>query len=597
MVRLALGGVGVAGAEGGAEVEHPVGGRRHIAAGAHHPLERGRPRRQAQPADLAAHRLQRQGRGLGEAPRLGGGGDHHLVGELGLPLGEGQPPPLAVALKGRDLTLPEADPRCARQPGAQRQRPHPGRLGVLQRRRLHRHTGGIPGRLGVEPAHHRLGQRVVGQEACLAALLLLAQRQLQHAAAPPHPFLGVEAGEPAAAVQEPGQVDAALAVGIGGELDVEGALQGELGQLGAVEAVDQRHLDPAAGQGGGGAGPGDTGADHRHPPRRPGGRRGEPGGVMAASLRRWRRDLAAEHLALAPEARRLAPGEAGRRKAALDHPGAGEGGEGGAGAGACRHGGEQLGPPHLGVPGRREAVQEPGVDPALEQRQALGGVAQVQVQGDSVIQPQAVDPGHRPGPLCDQDAGALGQVGPGTQRPGQVLAGEGKLLGGDQVEARPGRGMGGEAGPGAEHVEPGAAAGLADHEGAGLPPGGEALGQAVAGQEDMLGLGAAVVAREVDIVEGGRVRHGLATGVVPPVEAGGLQGGEGRQAIGGGGHGGSGRWSGCDRWGRGGRGRGLPAGIRGVSTALSTAAVQNRLWRNAVGQGRTFLKGLTVTRA
>src|SRR5690554_7688246 len=48
----------------------------------------------------------------------------------------------------------------------------------------------------------------------------------------------------------------------------------------------------------------------------------------------------------------------------------------------------------------------------------------------------------------------------------------------------------------------------------------------------MLGLGAAVVTGEVDVVEGGGVRCGLAAGVALPVEAGGFQGGERGQAIG-----------------------------------------------------------------
>ena len=64
---------------------------------------------------------------------------------------------------------------------------------------------------------------------------------------------------------------------------------------------------------------------------------------------------------------------------------------------------------------------------------------------------------------------------------------------------------------GAQDVEAGAEAGLADHEGARFPPVTEALAQPVAVEEDVHGLGAAIVDREVHIA----VIGGLWCGVVP----------------------------------------------------------------------------------
>ncbi len=578
VVRLARRRVSLSRSKGGAEVEDTVRRRGHIAAGAHHTTQGGGVFGERKLTDLAAHWLQGQGGALGEAGGLAGSGDHHLVGPKHLAVGQAQAPAVGVPLQRRHLALPEGDARGGGQARAERERPDPGGTGVVQGRPRHLDAGHRAGRLGVEAAHHALGQRVIGQEARLARLLLLAQGQLQHAAGTPQPLFGVEPFEPASAVQQPGQVGAALQVGVHGQLHVERPLQMGLAEAGAVEAVDQGDRDAAPGQGGGGAGPGNAGADHRHTAGWPGGGRREPGGAGSPLIQRWRGDLAGEHLTLAAEARHLAPGKACRGQAALDDPGAGEGGEGGAGVRAGGHGGKQLGAPHLGVPGRGEAVQEPGVDPAVEQPQPLGGIAEVQVQGHPLIQPQAVHPGHRLGPLGDQRRGAGGEVGPGGERPGQVLAGEREPFGGDQVQPGIRWGLGLEAGPGTEHVEAGTEAGLADHEGACLSPGPEAFGQAVAAEEDVLGLGAAVVAREVDIVKGGGAGGRFAAVVALPVQAGGLQGGERGQAIGGSGHGGSvggHGWSGSDQWRRGGLSSRLGKAIRGVSTVLSTDSVQN----------------------
>ncbi len=99
--------------------------------------------------------------------------------------------------------------------------------------------------------------------------------------------------------------------------------------------------------------------------------------------------------------------------------------------------------------------------------------------------------------------------------------------------------MGIEAGPGTEHVEPGAEAGLADHEGARRLPAGKSLGQPVGGDKHMLGLGTAVVAREVDIVEGRGVGCLLAIPLLAPRQVGALQAAQRGKGIGGSGHGGA----------------------------------------------------------
>ena len=195
-----------------------------------------------------------------------------------------------------------------------------------------------------------------------------------------------------------------------------------------------------------------------------------------------------------------------------------------------RHRGEQCRLPHLGILRGGEAVEEPGVHQAVEQRKAFAAVTQVQIENDPGRQHQSMHPGDRRRPLANQRRRLVGQIRLACQGPSQILGAHGIALGGDDVQPRPGGRQRLEAVPGAQHVEPGAEARFTDHEGALLVPGGKALGQPVGGDKHVLGLGATVVAREVHIVEGTGVRADSAV-VLSPVQFGGSGGGQGGEAI------------------------------------------------------------------
>ena len=56
-------------------------------------------------------------------------------------------------------------------------------------------------------------------------------------------------------------------------------------------------------------------------------------------------------------------------------------------------------------------------------------------------------------------------------------------------------------GPGAEHIEPGAKAGFANHKGPRGFPGGKAFGEVIGTQKDMFGLCAPIATGEIDVIK------------------------------------------------------------------------------------------------
>ncbi|MNP13871.1 hypothetical protein D3C76_1061700 [compost metagenome] len=125
----------------------------------------------------------------------------------------------------------------------------------------------------------------------------------------------------------------------------------------------------------------------------------------------------------------------------------------------------------------------------------------------------------------DADVLLQQRVGPGLQlRPEgqgalQVGQGEGEFFHADEVQARIRRGQLLEQRPGAEEVQAGAEAGLADAQAAAGGQFGKAPGQAVAVEEHVARLLQAAGAGEVDVA----VDAGGGLAVFVPVELGGLE--------------------------------------------------------------------------
>ena len=185
----------------------------------------------------------------------------------------------------------------------------------------------------------------------------------------------------------------------------------------------------------------------------------------------------------------------------------------------------------------------------------------------------------RLGPLVEQGAGTGGHVRPDRQRTRQGIMRQGIFLGGYQVQTGLGGRVALEARPGTQHVEAGAEAGFADHERPCLAPGGETLGQAVALHEDVTGLGAAVVAREIHIA----IRAGVgrvADVVGTPFQLGRREGGQRRQGTRNGGHGTRYQiksWLKIDRNRQGGVTTAIEKAVRRLFTVLSTPGVHKSL--------------------
>jgi hypothetical protein len=177
--------------------------------------------------------------------------------------------------------------------------------------------------------------------------------------------------------------------------------------------------------------------------------------------------------------------------------------------------GEQAGLPHVRVAGRGEAVQEPGVHVGGALAPQGFRVAEHQRQGDVVRQLQPVVTGAGGRVLVEQRPGGLAQLRPVGQGAGQVVALQRVLFHGPQLQAGAGRRQRQKALGGQQHVEAGAEAGFADHEAVAVGESGEAPVQLVAVEEHVKAFRAAVLAREVGVVEVGGHR-----GVVLPLQTG-----------------------------------------------------------------------------
>ena len=227
-------------------------------------------------------------------------------------------------------------------------------------------------------------------------------------------------------------------------------------------------------------------------------------------------EAAAQHLPLGAEAGRLFGREAGAAQAfahlAGDRPG-GERRVRGSEAGEQME--DALGP-QRGILRRGEAVEIERVGARVDAREAVGGIAEEERQGDAArVQVQSVQPGREHRPLRAQLGRKGGELGPGGVDAGEILAAEGVQLAGDEVQAGAAAGILAPRRPGGEEVQSGAEAGLDDGEALTPLP---ALRQAVARNEDRVRLAERIVARVVDVAEGARVQHALGRAL----EAGGM---------------------------------------------------------------------------
>ncbi|MCY1425323.1 hypothetical protein D9M71_411080 [compost metagenome] len=341
---------------------------------------------------------------------------------------------------------------------------------------------------------------------------------MQHAAGVPL-AAALQALEQAAGVAETADHQLRKRRPVGGQLEVEHALRiarrlfGEPGV-----AFDQRHLPAARGQAGGAGATGHAAADHQRLARAAVARRaGVPG--LGGVVRRAA-EFADQHLALLPVAFHPFHAEAGGDQPAADESGAGEGRQVGAGSGEPGHLLEQRVGPHLRVLRRGETVEEPGVDARIQLRQHVQHV--VQQQGENhppAGEHQALEAGMDADVLLQQRVGPGLQLRPEGQGALQVGQGEGEFFHADEVQARIRRGQLLEQRPGAEEVQAGAEAGLADAQAAAGGQFGKAPGQAVAVEEHVARLLQAAGAGEVDVA----VDAGGGLAVFVPVELGGLE--------------------------------------------------------------------------
>ncbi|MNE25480.1 hypothetical protein D3C80_1188110 [compost metagenome] len=298
--------------------------------------------------------------------------------------------------------------------------------------------------------------------------------------------------------------------GVGqGAIEVSGALQGlgvEAGDQGVagVEArrdqgggkaraaragafgLDDGDAGPAGDQGAGRRGSGDPRSDD---------------GDMGRGLRRGRRrgQMSFQSLALPAVAGLLLDEEAVLGQAASHGARDSKGGDPRAGDGAGGDQGHDLWRPHAGVEGRREAVEEPGVGRAGPLAQRPLGVADGQVDGRAPLrQVQAVEAGRSGGPDGEDGGRGLGQLRPGGQGAGGLVAGQGEALDGEDMQAA-------VLGPGAapqvqqgHDVQSRAEAQFGDGEVGAAGPG---LWQTAAVQEDGASLGQTIVLGEIDVAE------------------------------------------------------------------------------------------------
>ncbi len=364
--------------EAGAEGVFVATRRCDVALGADHGAQRPALRGGRQAGDLPANALQRQLGGGREVADVGGGGEDRewragqaFVAGVGAPV-------VALAAQAYCPAAQQGDPGGGGQGLAQRGRMDPAGFGIEQAAGGQGDAGEALGLLALQAVQQ------VGGEGCgqlrLALRFLGVEGQLQYAAGVPV-VAAPQAFEQPAGMAEAAEHQARQRRAVGREFQVEHALgvaRGFPGEAGM--AFDQGHLPAARGEAGGAGAAGQAAADHQCRAA-PGVGRGAcvPG---LAGVRRRPLVGAAEHLALLSVARYPLHGETGLDQPAANETGAGESAQGRLRRRQSRQFGEQYGRPHVRVLRRGEAIEEPGVDPRVELRQALQGIAQQQGQAD-----------------------------------------------------------------------------------------------------------------------------------------------------------------------------------------------------------------------
>ena len=171
-------------------------------------------------------------------------------------------------------------------------------------------------------------------------------------------------------------------------------------------------------------------------------------------------------------------------------------------AGRCQAGQLAQAPrvPHRRVAVRREAVEEEGVDARHPLGQPRGRGAEGELQGDAAaLEAQAMQIVRERRPLSLQLRGEFGNGR--IARPGHEVGGTRRMqLDGEEVEPLAALRIVAPGCPSSEEVVAQAEAGLGDHEARAAAP---ALGQAVAGEEDVARLLERAGARVVDVAESG----------------------------------------------------------------------------------------------
>ncbi len=483
--------------EAGAEGVFPLSRRGDVAFGADHRAQRAAGVAGRQAADLPANALERQVRGRQQAADLGGAGQHH-DGRLGQhAAGPVDLPAVSLALQAQHLAVGlQADQRVLHQVPAQRRRVHPAGIGVEQTTGGQGDSGALLG-FGLAQRQQQVGGESRGQFA-LAFAFLGVEGQLQHAAGIPV-LAALQTFEQAPGVAETGDDQARQRCAMGRELEVEHALRIARGLAGdVVLAFQQGHPPAARGQAGCRGTAGQAGADD-HGMAFGAGRlgTGEPGryGLATGVLER-----PGEHLALVAETLDANHGKAGFDQPAADETGTGEGGQAGVGCGQPGQFGEQLRRPHLRVLRRGEAIEEPGVDLCVELRQAVEHVTDHQRQHHAAaVEQQALETRMNRPVLRQQRRGEGRQFRPQGQGTLQVGGAQREFLDADEMQAGIYRRVFGEGLPGAEKVQPGAEAGLADHQAAASRQGLAALADTVVGEEHVTGFLQAIGAGEVHV--------------------------------------------------------------------------------------------------
>ncbi len=424
--------------EGAGRARHmlPAHGRCAIAFGAQHGLQFFALRCRRQYADLAAHRLQREGGELAQAPGLMRAAHHHLLAldgkarTAGAPAGGG-------SLQGCHFAVQaQFDVRMPRQFGADLRWHHPAAAGkpqpavrhgqTCQRRGLFRiHYlqqmrgpflfGELIDAPGLCRGLRQLQQATFGTVHIIHRHSLIQQGQRMAVGGQHEAMQGIHAGT------ETRMQDAARIAGAG-----SGELRGALDQGDSDAALCERMCRSAAGdaaaddEGGGGNLP-------LSPALSPQGRGDGVGGMQCT----------ARHLALAPEALRSLHREASLLQTAPHPACAGVGRQGRTGArGTCdarQHGLT----PHLRILRGREAVEEPRIDASRWQlRQCLRDIVDRQRQPHAPTQAPAVPARHAAVPARQQHLCLHLQFRPQRQCRAQLIVIQREFLDAEEIHAR-----------------------------------------------------------------------------------------------------------------------------------------------------------------